>query len=58
MDAIRDADATGVYCRKSMKGDKLEVTVNRQKKLSLADAETLGLTVHPKNVFVDNGVSA
>lgn len=58
MDEIPDADATAIYCRKSMKGDTQEITVNRQKRLALDDCEKLGLTVHPQNIFIDNGASA
>jgi site-specific DNA recombinase len=53
-----DADLTAIYCRKSLKGDKLQVTVNRQRKLALADCEKLGLRVAPAHVYIDNGVSA
>jgi site-specific DNA recombinase len=55
---IPDAGLTGVYCRKSKKGDKQQITVNRQKRLALADCEKLGLSVDPKNIFIDNGASA
>lgn len=58
MASIPDADLTAVYCRKSMKGDKQQITVNRQKRLALTDCEKLGLVVVPKNIFVDNGASA
>src|SRR5216683_7308046 len=58
MASISDADLTGVYCRKSRKGDKQQITVNRQKRLALADCEKLGLSVDPKNIFIDNGASA
>ena len=58
MTSIPDAGLTAVYCRKSMKGDKQEITVNRQKRLALADCEKLGLIVDPKNIFIDNGASA
>ncbi len=58
MASISDADLTGVYCRKSRKGDKQQITVNRQKRLALADCEKLGLSVDPKNIYIDNGASA
>ena len=58
MSAIPDADLTGIYCRKSRKGDKQQITVNRQKRLALADCENLGLSVKPENIFIDNGASA
>jgi DNA invertase Pin-like site-specific DNA recombinase len=58
MATIPDAELTAIYCRKSMKGDKKEITVNRQKRLALDDCERLGLIVVPHNVFVDNGASA
>jgi DNA invertase Pin-like site-specific DNA recombinase len=58
MDPIPDAELTAIYARKSMRGDKQEITVNRQKRLALGDCEKLGLTVRPENVFVDNGASA
>jgi DNA invertase Pin-like site-specific DNA recombinase len=58
MEAIPVAERTAIYARKSMKGDKLEITVNRQKRLAHADCDKLGLTVAPENVFVDNGASA
>lgn len=58
MASIPDADLTGVYCRKSRKGDKQQITVNRQKRLALADCEKLGLSVDPRNIFIDNGASA
>jgi site-specific DNA recombinase len=41
-----------------MKGDKQEITVNRQKRLALDDCEKLGLTVSPDHIYVDNGASA
>lgn len=56
--AIPDADLTGIYCRKSRKGDKRQITVNRQKRLALADCEKLGLSVNAKNIYIDNGASA
>lgn len=55
---MADSHLTAIYCRKSMKGDKQQITVNRQKRLALADCETLGLTVSPENIYVDNGASA
>jgi len=58
MATVLDADLTGIYCRKSRKGDKQQITVNRQKRLALADCEKLGLSVDPKNIFIDNGASA
>jgi site-specific DNA recombinase len=58
MATIPDAELTAIYCRKSMKGDKKEITVNRQKRLALDDCEKLGLIVVPHNVFIDNGASA
>jgi site-specific DNA recombinase len=58
MEPIPDAELTAIYCRKSMKGDKKEITVNRQKRLALGDCEKLGLIVHQENVFIDNGASA
>jgi len=58
MEPIPDAELTAIYARKSTRGDKLEITVNRQKRLARADCEKLGLTVAPENVFVDNGASA
>lgn len=58
MEPIPDAELTAIYCRKSMKGDTREITVNRQKRLSLGDCEKIGLIVHQGNVFIDNGASA
>ena len=58
MTSIPDAGLTGVYCRKSKKGDKQQITVNRQKRLALQDCEALGLTASQQNIFVDNGASA
>jgi DNA invertase Pin-like site-specific DNA recombinase len=58
MATIPDAELTAIYCRKSKKGDKQQITVNRQKRLALDDCERLGLTVVPHNVFIDNGASA
>jgi site-specific DNA recombinase len=51
-------DLTAIYCRKSARGDKHQVTVNRQKRLALDDCERLGLVVVPHNIFVDNCASA
>ncbi|HZR49480.1 MAG TPA: recombinase family protein [Streptosporangiaceae bacterium] len=47
-----------IYCRKSKKGDKDQITVTRQKKLALLDCDKLGLEVKPERIYVDNGVSA
>jgi DNA invertase Pin-like site-specific DNA recombinase len=58
MEPIPDPELTAVYARKSMKGDKKEITVSRQKRLALDDCENLGLIVHRENIFVDNGASA
>jgi site-specific DNA recombinase len=58
MEPIPDRELTAIYCRKSMKGDKKEITVNRQKRLALGDCEQLGLIVHQENIFIDNGASA
>jgi len=58
MATVPDADLTAIYCRKSRKDDKQQITVNRQKRLALADCEKLGLTVDPRNIFIDNGASA
>ncbi len=58
MATIPDADLTAIYCRKSIKGDKQQITVNRQKRLALDDCEKLGLSVDPRNIFIDNGASA
>jgi hypothetical protein len=58
MEPIPDPELTAIYARKSMKGDKQEITVNRQKRLALDDCETIGLTVDRENIFVDNGASA
>jgi site-specific DNA recombinase len=57
MATASNPDLTAIYCRKSARGDKHQVTVNRQKRLALDD-ERLGLIVVPHNIFVDNGVSA
>jgi site-specific DNA recombinase len=58
MTTIPGADLTAIYCRKSKKGDKQQITVSRQKRLALSDCEKLGLTVDPKNIYIDNGASA
>jgi site-specific DNA recombinase len=58
MEPAPDPELTAIYCRKSMKGDAKEITVNRQKRLALGDCEKLGLIVHQENVFTDNGASA
>jgi site-specific DNA recombinase len=58
MATVPDADLTAIYCRKSIKGDKQQITVNRQKRLALDDCGKLGLTVQPRNIFIDNGASA
>lgn len=58
MATIPGHDLTAIYCRKSKKGDKQQITVNRQKRLALADCAKLGLSVSPGNVFTDNGASA
>jgi site-specific DNA recombinase len=58
MEPVPDPELTAIYCRKSMKGDTKEITVNRQKRLALGDCEKLGLIVHQENVFIDNGASA
>jgi DNA invertase Pin-like site-specific DNA recombinase len=58
MEPVSDPELTAIYARKSMKGDELEITVSRQKRLALDDCEKLGLKVSPENIFVDNGVSA
>lgn len=58
MATVPDAELTGIYCRKSRKGDTQQITVNRQKRLALADCEKLGLSVDPKNIYIDNGASA
>jgi DNA invertase Pin-like site-specific DNA recombinase len=56
--ATPDVELTAIYCRKSKKGDKQQITVNRQKRLALDDCERLGLKVVPHNIFTDNGASA
>jgi site-specific DNA recombinase len=58
MAIISDAELTAVYCRKSRKGDKQQITVSRQRRLALDDCAELGLSVNPKNIFIDNGASA
>jgi site-specific DNA recombinase len=58
MTTVPDADLTAVYCRKSKKGDRQQITVNRQKRLALDDCVTLGLSVSPKHIYIDNGASA
>jgi len=58
MATVPDNDLTAIYCRKSRKGDKLQITVNRQKRLALLDCETLGLIVASQNIYIDNGASA
>jgi site-specific DNA recombinase len=58
MEPVPDRELTAIYCRKSMKGDKKEITVNRQKRLALDDCKILGLIVHQENIFIDNGASA
>jgi site-specific DNA recombinase len=55
---VPNPDLTAIYCRKSAKGDRQQVTVNRQKRLALDDCEKLGLIVVPHNIFIDNGASA
>jgi hypothetical protein len=45
IEPIPDADLTAIYCRKSKKGDRQQITVNRQKRLALDDCAKLGLTV-------------
>ena len=58
MGTITNPDLTAIYCRRSAKGDRQQVTVNRQKRLALDDCKELGLIVQGKYVFVDNGASA
>ncbi|HEV2260464.1 MAG TPA: recombinase family protein, partial [Streptosporangiaceae bacterium] len=58
MTSIPDADLTAIYCRRSKKGDKQEITVSRQKRLALDDCEKLGLSVSRDHVYIDNGASA
>jgi len=47
-----------IYCRKSKKGDRQQISVTRQKNLALKDCEELGLTVSREHIYVDNGESA
>jgi DNA invertase Pin-like site-specific DNA recombinase len=54
----RQSDDAAIYCRRSSKGDKEQITVTRQKKLALQDCEHLGLSVAPQHVYIDNGASA
>ena len=42
--------------RKSKKGDKQQITVNRQKRPH--NCEKNGLSVSPKHIYIDNGASA
>jgi site-specific DNA recombinase len=58
MTTVPDAHLTAVYCRKSKKGDKQQITVNRQKRLAMDDCGKLGLSVSPNHIYVDNGASA
>ncbi len=58
MATVPYAGHTAIYCRKSIKGDKQQITVNRQKRLALDDSAKLGLSVDAKNIFIDNGASA
>jgi len=52
-------DDTAIYCRRSKKGDKDQITVTRQKKLALEDVAKLGLgPIPPNRIYIDNGVSA
>jgi DNA invertase Pin-like site-specific DNA recombinase len=55
---VPDAELTAIYARKSKKGDKQQITVNRQKRLAMDDCERLGLIVVAHNVFTDTGASA
>lgn len=55
---LSDSADAAIYCRKSKKGDKEQITVSRQKKLAEKDCEKLGLNVRPGHVFIDNGASA
>ena len=55
---IPNPELTAIYCRRSAKGDRQQVTVNRQKRLALDDCKKLGLIVQGRYVFVDNGASA
>jgi site-specific DNA recombinase len=54
----QQGDVTAIYCRKSRKGDKEQITVGRQKKLALQDCEKLGLHVSGQHIYIDNGESA
>ena len=54
----RQSDDAAIYCRRSSKGDREQITVSRQKKLALQDCEKLGLSVAPRHVYIDNGASA
>src|SRR5713101_3807433 len=58
MATVPHADHTAIYCRKSIKGDRQQITVNRQKRLALDDCGKLGLSVDAKNIYIDNGASA
>ena len=58
MPTVPRSDHTAIYCRKSIKGDKQQITVNRQKRLALDDCGKLGLSVDGKNIYIDNGASA
>ena len=55
---IPDPELTAIYCRRSAKGDRQQVTVSRQKRLALDDCKKLGLIVQGQYVFIDNGTSA
>jgi DNA invertase Pin-like site-specific DNA recombinase len=55
---IPNPELTAIYCRRSAKGDRQQVTVNRQKRLALDDCKKLGLIVQGQYVFIDNGMSA
>ncbi len=48
MATVPYADHTAIYCRKSIKGDRQQITVNRQKRLALDDCGKLGLSVDRK----------
>src|SRR5260370_20193695 len=58
MATVPYAGHTAIYCRKSIKGDKQQITVNRQKRRAQAASANLGLSVDAKNIFIDNGASA
>jgi site-specific DNA recombinase len=58
MGTTPNPELTAIYCRKSAKGDRQQVTVNRQKRLALDDCKQLGLIVQVKHVYIDNGASA